>query len=522
MTRIIRQFTKEPSVRVKIAHGKERIVFQCPGPFSIQDQSGNTLFHHIHSSRKWRIKATRFEKPQFFYSLVLRTASLEPEARREVEDLKKRGLEARVEISGGQMILDGKAFFDNSLFHVMSGEYNSREEAERHSRHLAYQMPCRIVRIKIREPRCLLEICDADYEKSAESENFLHLLNDAEGRIRLFGVSMSRKHQKSIPTQSSYKYPVSFGVSSEGSMIAFSSIPLEWYVQGVLFAEMGVKRPFESLKAMAVAARTWALGSIGNLHHEEPFEFCFDDHCQRFSGFSRYAPEIEKAVKETRGWILTRDGRLMDTPSTAVCGGLFEESRNGAPAELGSSGMHWDGDRGAASPIQGEESILHFLLSKPVVHCSPNSQCTRPVPDPSDQVFRWEINQSRHEMEKLISRKLDRDIGMLFDIRVHRRSVSGRVLSIEIIASRLNTMVQGYTDIREVLSSTRLPSPFFLIEKSTDPDGIPGQFSFIGAGWGDGMGMCRAGAIHLASQGWKYTDILRHYFPGAKPEKAYS
>jgi len=521
MTRVIRQFSKEPFVRVKIAHGKERIVFQCPEPFSIQDQSGNTIFHHIHSTKKWRIKATRFEKPQFFYSLLLKTVFLEEEAQKDIEGLRKKGLDARLDASGGQMLLDGKAFLDNSLCHVMIGEFNTPEEAEQHRSRLAYQMPCRIVRVKIREPRSVLEICDADYEKSAESENMLHLLNEAEGKIRLFGVSISRRHQKSIPTQSSYKYPVSFGVSSEGAMIAFSTVPLEWYVQGVLSAEMGLKKPVEALKAMAVAARTWALGNMGNLHNEEPYEFCFEDHCQRFSGFSRYAAEIEKAVKETRGWVLIRDGRPIVSPSTAVCGGFFEESSSSAQADGDSDGIHWDGDPGGTDRIQGEESVSRFLLSRPNAHCSPKNLDTLPEQDPSDG-FRWETNQSRQEMEKIISKKLNRDIGMLFDIRIHRRSVSGRIFSIEIIASRLNVIVQGYTDIREVLSPTRLPSPFFLIEKQTAPDGIPSQFSFVGAGMGNGLGMCRAGAVHLALQGWKVADILRHYFPGTKPEKTYS
>ncbi|MBN1894574.1 hypothetical protein JW906_08765 [bacterium] len=419
------------------------------------------------------------------------------------------------------MLLQGKPLCDNSLYHIMTGEYNTLEEAEQHRSRLSYRMPCRIVRIKIREPRCKLEICDADYERSAESENMLHLLNDAEGKIRLFGISMSRKHQKSIPTQSSCKYPVSFGISTEGAMIAFSTVPLEWYVQGVLAAEMGVKKPVEALKAMAVTARTWALGHIGNLHNEEPFEFCFEEHCQRFSGFSRYASEIEKAVKETRGWTLTRENRPAASPSTAVCGGFFEESGFCAPVDVHANGIHWDGEPAGACSIEGEESLSRFLLSRPNAHCSPKGPESRQKPDRSNG-FRWEASQSRQEMEKIISQKLNRDIGMLFDIRIHQRSVSGRVFSIEIIASRLNVIVQGYAEVRELLSPARLPSPFFLIEKQTAPDGIPGRFSFVGAGMGDGMGMCRAGAVHLALQGWKHVEILRHYFPETKPEKIYS
>ena len=36
-----------------------------------------------------------------------------------------------------------------------------------------------------------------------------------------------------------------------------------------------------------------------------------------------------------------------------------------------------------------------------------------------------------------------------------------------------------------------------------------------GKGWGHGVGLCQIGAAVMASQGYSFTDILSHYYPGA-------
>ncbi len=43
-------------------------------------------------------------------------------------------------------------------------------------------------------------------------------------------------------------------------------------------------------------------------------------------------------------------------------------------------------------------------------------------------------------------------------------------------------------------------------------------FTFTVRGWGHGVGMSQAGAIHLANEGASYPEILAHYYPGAALE----
>lgn len=47
------------------------------------------------------------------------------------------------------------------------------------------------------------------------------------------------------------------------------------------------------------------------------------------------------------------------------------------------------------------------------------------------------------------------------------------------------------------------------------------ELVFTGAGWGHGVGMCQAGAAHMALNGKSAADILRHYYRGCVIEKRY-
>jgi SpoIID/LytB domain protein len=50
---------------------------------------------------------------------------------------------------------------------------------------------------------------------------------------------------------------------------------------------------------------------------------------------------------------------------------------------------------------------------------------------------------------------------------------------------------------------------------------IPDGFVIHGAGWGHGVGLCQIGAAVMGDRGYKYDEILLHYFSGAQLEKMY-
>ena len=73
------------------------------------------------------------------------------------------------------------------------------------------------------------------------------------------------------------------------------------YLHGI--AEMPSSWPIEALKAQAIAARTYAIRSTGNGSNS----ICTTEACQVYNG-SMKGGDWEKAVNETRGWVLVDDG----------------------------------------------------------------------------------------------------------------------------------------------------------------------------------------------------------------------
>jgi len=75
-------------------------------------------------------------------------------------------------------------------------------------------------------------------------------------------------------------YPIEVS-ARKGALVIITELPLEDYVAAVLAGESSGFRAEESLKAMAVAARTWAVHFL-NRHKTEGFDFCDTTHCQDF------------------------------------------------------------------------------------------------------------------------------------------------------------------------------------------------------------------------------------------------
>jgi SpoIID/LytB domain protein len=77
-------------------------------------------------------------------------------------------------------------------------------------------------------------------------------------------------------------------------------------------------------------------------------------------------------------------------------------------------------------------------------------------------------------------------------------------------------------EIRRVLSASHLYSSAFVVDKfDKDANGVPQRFELIGAGWGHGVGLCQIGAAVMGAKGYKYDEILLHYYRGAEIKKIY-
>jgi SpoIID/LytB domain protein len=103
------------------------------------------------------------------------------------------------------------------------------------------------------------------------------------------------------------------------------TLPAEQYVAAVLARESSVCQNDEALKAMAVAARTYAANLRGR-HAREGFDFCSTTHCQRVD-LNGITERLKRAAQETAGELLWFDGKPAFAVYTRSCGGEAEDVR---------------------------------------------------------------------------------------------------------------------------------------------------------------------------------------------------
>ncbi|HHS13745.1 MAG TPA: SpoIID/LytB domain-containing protein [bacterium] len=522
--RILRHFTNEPVLRVNVAGGNHSLDFQVTDEFSIENNSGETIIGPLRSGLHWRVKMESYEPAQFIYSILVHTTQDEVEAGEIADQLNKQGLNVRIRELGGVILLNEKHLTDNRQLQVLVGEFNSSTEAYHFQWSGKSEYEVEVIHEKIRESRGVLEIFDAQYERSSKLQNQLTLrplVNDTE--TELFDVMVSKSFPFEKKIKKRFQGPITFRIGDHGNIMAICEIPLEKYLEGVLSAVMDPKDPIEALKSQAVASRGLALANLGLFHPNEPFDFCSDHHCQLFIDNTKVHETVLKAIHATRGEVLYSNRQICETLYSRLCGGHTSDNHpiHSKPYAPGLQSVYDGKSNHRRKNLNKEGHVDDWIKSNPKVYCNPQIHEWYPLLENAGEAFRWEVTHSRKKLEEIIIEKTGEDIGTLFDIVPVKRGNSGRLKEIEIIGSRKNLYITKDINIRQTLDRDILQSSCFIIESELGVDGIPLSFRFIGAGLGHGAGLCQTGATVMAHEGQSYLNILNHYFKGGKMHQIY-
>ena len=143
------------------------------------------------------------------------------------------------------------------------------------------------------------------------------------------------------------------------------------------------------------------------------------------------------------------------------------------------------------------------------------SQVLNDYDQETQHFFRWQVSYPAEQLSELVYRKIGIDFGTIRDIQPIERGVSGRLIRVKITGDKKTLVIGKELIIRKAFSESHLYSSAFIVEKQ---DGI---FTFHGAGWGHGVGLCQIGAAVMGARGYNYKAILQHYFKGCELIKMY-
>ena len=344
-------------------------------------------------------------------------------------------------------------------------------------------------------------------------------------------------------------------IDGDEKITAINLISIEEYLKSVISSEMKATASEEFLKAHAVISRGWILAQIEKRRSLESesgkyntnftddseivrwydredhkkFDVCADDHCQRYQGITRAAtPAVAKAVEETLGEVLTYEGNICDTRYYKCCGGVTELFEN-----VWEPVSHPYLQRIVDNPLQSEEYDLDFNQDESIrkwISSKPGSFCNTSDKEVLGQVlndydletrdfYRWKVTYTQEELSELIRNKTGIDFGIINELVPLERGTSGRIIRLKIEGTLKTLIIGKELEIRKSLSETHLYSSCFITEKIVSDEKV--LFILHGAGWGHGVGLCQIGAAVMGSKGYKYDEILMHYFKGAQLEKKY-
>lgn len=258
------------------------------------------------------------------------------------------------------------------------------------------------------------------------------------------------------------------------------TLPIETYVERVVVSESGPADTSESLKALAIVVRSFALHQP---HGHADYDLCDSTHCQllHWGGSAGRGPAAHVATLATAGETLFFHGKRAQAWFHQNCGG-----RTASPREVWSAGV--SGRESTAKPMP-------WLTSHIDTYCTAGG------------AREWSADLSLAELTTALARAGLAPPGWT-SLTVVRRGESGRAVMLAAGSAQISGE-DFRLAIGRAFGWSRILSTWFEISRQGD------HFLFHGRGSGHGVGLCQAGAAAMSGQGHDPTQILAQYFPGA-------
>ncbi|WZL71542.1 SpoIID/LytB domain-containing protein [Clostridiaceae bacterium 35-E11] len=368
----------------------------------------------------------------------------------------------------------------------------------------------------------------------------IQVLSKSGNVLFMYNVNDEDHHFRAIPQKDSIGLIQVDGKKFRGNIIIdryadsdltiINQLDFEEYLYGVVPREMSGEWPIEAQKAQAVAARNFAVEKLRS-HQQYGFDLCAGTHCQVYGGYSSEHPRSKTAVDETRGKLLTYNGKIVTAFYHSNSGGHTEDVEN-----------IWSSPVGYLKGVEDPYSIG-----------APNDS--------------WTKKYTKQEIEDiLVSKGLS--VGMLENILVTEYSTNDRVLKLEfrgtdgkkVLEKEKVRSIFGYNNIKstwfQIITDSGISAVNVLFDLGQPPkqmsitnkfivtaEGMEeldemdrpyifngkdykeigayteaDSYLFSGKGWGHGVGMSQWGAKKMAEEGFTYDQILTYYYTGARVE----
>ena len=513
-------------LRVGFVEQRDFWDFKLTGSFSVYNEQGEAILRNVPPTFRCRVQLENWQPAKFEYQILIDRFSNKSAAMEAEYKLIERGIGAILRRIGGKHVHNGKVIQDTSEYWLVIDQMKSEQEAHEFAKERLPGVPYTIVKQRISEPHAQFNLLDHSAERLGKSMNVLRVVPEsADTKVFLYHITREDKDDREFDRYAKLKGTVEFRCLHNDLIGAVAIFPIEDYVENVVALNYVEGMPAETVKALSVVVRSKALSGFCVKHEDEPYSICNKNHCHIFEGYRETSDFVKRMVKSTAGEVLFRKKRIVQAEMTPVCGGYTESARLLDHNVFALDYPPVFDSRRSTVPkkfaaLSDNSAVQSWISEFTDANCN-LSDCVEPsLVNVFQPDFRWTRVFTSRELEELINKKKGRSFGNIFDIILTKRSGSGRVQEMEILAADSNLLLKGETEIRQIFGgSNELPSTCFYVEAQMDEEGFPIAFKFHGAGQGHGAGLCIAGSIGLAQKGADYREILTHYFRGTTLKK---
>jgi stage II sporulation protein D len=252
-------------------------------------------------------------------------------------------------------------------------------------------------------------------------------------------------------------------------------IGIEEYLPGVIEGEMPIMWNDEALQAQVIAVRTYAIYKRkinGNaLYHINKLDLAY-------KGSYMNQTKTKEIVDKSRGTVMVYDWKLFPGYFHSTCGGHTEDI-----------------------------NLVFNLNSIPPLSGVDCGYCN------NSKYYHWKKKLGKDMIQNKLNAAKSK-VKKIRNITTEQIGPGGHCSTIKIDHAGGIKRVNA-NDFRLIIGPNNLRSTSFSIKNSGS------SFIFEGTGWGHGVGLCQYGTQSMAKSGFRWYDILRHYYPEIDLVKIY-
>ena len=382
---------------------------------------------------------------------------------------------------------------------------------------------------------------DKEYTFTADSEIV------KAGRIKIFSKGMEGK--VGVTTiKRGYGVPYYRGsleiTLRDGKLMIINELPLEEYLYSVVPSEMPWSYNYEALKAQAICARSFAYKHVMNNSYSE-----YGAHVDDSTSFQVYNNSEEQtvsnsAVDETYGQVLMHGSDIISA--------YFYSTSCGATTTSTVWGSEYPYTHSVVLNVENQDiNLVNETVFDSFIRTNFKTY------DSEYPWYRWKVTFDLSELTKSINEQIGTikaenvqilndkgnwinktiaNVGQVKKIETGERGPGGVLSYITIFGTDATVRVYKEYNIRKVISPngiaikrgtgdevttmSMLPSGFFVLDEETEKNLLSG-YTFVGGGYGHGVGMSQNGANTMAKLGARYDEILHFFYKDVEISKKY-